>query len=174
MNSAQQSVEFVALWSAHSRRVYAYIYSLVANWSDADDIFQETSIVLFQKFHEFVPGSSFPAWACRVAYLKALESFKAGRLLQHIDQRFLEAIDDQLHSSAQAWEPQVVALEKCLAKLPARQRQLIELRYQRGESVKSVAEKVGRSAALVYKTLSRIHETLLECIRRRMTEGARS
>src|SRR5262245_28464343 len=99
--TTQGPVEFVTLWSAHSRRVYAYIYSLVANWSDADDIFQETSIVLMQKFQEFEPGTSFFAWACRVAYNKVLVHLKNRKSHEHIDERLLELIHDEAERMAE-------------------------------------------------------------------------
>ncbi len=47
--------EFVSLWTVHARRVYAYIFSLVPNATDADDLLQETSLVLLTKFDEVGP-----------------------------------------------------------------------------------------------------------------------
>lgn len=59
MKPTQQSATFVALWSAHGPRVYSYIFSLVGSWPDADDVYQETSVVLLEKFDEFEPGTNF-------------------------------------------------------------------------------------------------------------------
>jgi RNA polymerase sigma-70 factor (ECF subfamily) len=167
-----QPAEFVALWSEHSRAVYAYIYALVFNSNDADDIFQETSLTLFEKFADFEPGTNFAAWAYRVAYLKVLQFLERRRLPEHVDEHFLAAIEEGARGASTLGEPRFAALRHCLAKLSAKDHRLIQLRYQRGATVKSVAEKFGRSAPVIYKSLARLHNMLLECIRRRLDEGS--
>jgi RNA polymerase sigma-70 factor (ECF subfamily) len=174
MKTSQTPVEFVTLWSAHSRRVYAYIYSLIANWSDADDIFQETTLVLMQKFDEFEPGTSFFAWACRVAYHKVLVHLKNRRFHEHIDEPLLEVLHDRAQALSEFETVRLSALSDCLNQLPKKDRQLIELRYHGSNSVESVAVAVGRSAWTVYKALGRIHEALLNCMRRKILESERA
>ena len=65
--------EFVRLYTASSRRIYTYILTLLPNRTDAEDVFQDVSALLWEKFHEFTPGTQFGAWACRIAYFKALK-----------------------------------------------------------------------------------------------------
>src|SRR6266404_5220948 len=60
-------VEFAARLRDHQTQLFGYIYSLVRNLDDADDLFQQTSLVLWDKFDHFDPGKSFIAWACGVA-----------------------------------------------------------------------------------------------------------
>src|SRR3954454_14146141 len=51
----------------HQTQVFGYLYSLVRNLDDADDLFQQTCLVLWNKFDQFDPSKSFAAWACGVA-----------------------------------------------------------------------------------------------------------
>lgn len=171
---SQQPAEFVVLWSKHSRAVYAYIYALVFNSTDADDIFQETSLTLFEKFAEFEPGTNFLGWAYHVAHNKVLQFLERRRLRAHVDTRLIEAIEAEARSTSIVEDPRVAALTTCLTKLSSRDHRLIKLRYQEGATVKTVAEKIGRSAPVVYKSLARIYGTLLDCVRRRLEEGADS
>src|SRR5690606_9661712 len=67
-----ENEQFVRLLASHERRIYAYILSLVPNWADADEIFQETNVRLWRDFAEFEPGTNFAAWAIRVAYYQVL------------------------------------------------------------------------------------------------------
>ncbi len=60
--------EFVRLLMANERRLLAYILTLLPHVADAQDVLQETSIVLWRKFGEYRPGSDFTAWAYRVAH----------------------------------------------------------------------------------------------------------
>ena len=63
---------FVQLFSVHQRSVQAYISTLVPSSADADDIMQETSLALWQKFSEFDPERDFFRWACGVAFVAVL------------------------------------------------------------------------------------------------------
>ena len=41
---------FSELISRHQSELYAYIFAIVRNWEDADDLFQSVSLVLWRKF----------------------------------------------------------------------------------------------------------------------------
>ena len=43
--------------------MYGYIFSLVRNRADAEDLLQETSITLREKFEQFDPETDFIPWA---------------------------------------------------------------------------------------------------------------
>ncbi len=64
--------DFVKLFTSHERRIFSYVLSLVGDYHAADDVFQQTSLVLWQKFDDFQPGTNFGAWACRIAHYKVL------------------------------------------------------------------------------------------------------
>ena len=63
-----------------------------------------------------------------------------------------------------------VALETCLGKLSAKQREIVERRYLAKGSLQDLAEESGRSANALYKTLQRIREVLHHCINKRLTQ----
>jgi len=56
-----------------------------------------------------------------------------------------------------------------MKKLPARDRELIEARYEEGGSVGDAAARNGRSLEAAYKALARIRRVLYECVSRRTT-----
>ena len=61
---------FFPLYVANQRRIFAYVFAIVPNRADAEDVLQETSIVLWEKFNEVKPGTDFLAWACQIAFWK--------------------------------------------------------------------------------------------------------
>lgn len=174
MTSPNASAEFVALWNAHSRRVYAYIYSMVADWADADDIFQETGLVVLAKFDEFQKGTNFGAWACRIAYHKVLLHVRQQRVQDHLDEVVLEALQDESLAMAEGVTSRLAALSDCLKELSKKDRQLVELRYHGANTVETVARKIGRTSWAVYKGLTRVHQTLLDCISSKLAQEDRS
>ena len=50
-----KSTVFLPLFLKNERRLYAYILTLLPRRADADDVLQETSLVLWDKFDETEP-----------------------------------------------------------------------------------------------------------------------
>jgi RNA polymerase sigma-70 factor (ECF subfamily) len=158
---------FVALVTQYQPRVFLFILSLVPNRADAEEILQETNLVLWRRFDEYRPGSDFRAWAFQVAHYKVLSFLDArGRDKLRFGQEFLDRIAVAAASAPDDWQPLQDALCECVAKLSAKDLDLVQRRYRRGGSSQQVAEEVGRSVAAIYKALTRIRRTLRDCVRR--------
>jgi RNA polymerase sigma-70 factor (ECF subfamily) len=166
MSDSLRNREFVQLWTAHGQRVYAYILTLLPNRADADDIFQETGTTLWERFDQFEPGTNFRAWACRTAWNK-VRNFR--QLRRHgvvlLSNESLDRLSQTIFSRSAELDGQHAVLADCYAKLSGRDRELIDLRYQPGVTVRKMAEQLGRSVDALYKQLARIHQTLFDCIR---------
>lgn len=157
--------EFVGLFSANARRLYAFIFTMLPRWSDADDVFQETSRVLWEKFGEFQSGTDFFAWARSVARFQVLyyrQRQQRSRVV--FTPEFLNAVADSAAVQSERLEAEQQALVECLEKLKASQREVILARFAPGATTKSVAAQFGMTLDAVYKSLSRIQSTLLECV----------
>src|SRR5277367_486456 len=64
----EQRKQLMTLMTRHQRQIFGYIYSLVPDRHDAEDLLQETSLVICEKFNDFEGGTDFVAWACQIAY----------------------------------------------------------------------------------------------------------
>lgn len=158
---------FIALYTAHESRLRAFILSLVPRWSDAEEIAQRCSIILWKKFDQFRPGTSFFAWACQVARLEVKEYRKSvGRQRALFSDEFVEAVVNEVAEMQDDLAGRIRILQTCVEKLPPRHRELLHLRYHEGKSVKAVARTVNCSLDAVYKGLSRIRQSLYDCINR--------
>lgn len=173
MSEPERTEEFVRLFTRHARRIYGFIWTLRPNTTDAEEIFQETSTVLWRKFDQFEPGTDFMAWACRIAHYKVLshrQRVQRDRL--QFSEAFVETVAAENIAQAPELDARQRALIECLKKLSERDRDLLERRYFAGATPKLVAQQVGRSVDAIYKALSRIHEALFQCIDRTVsTEG---
>ena len=61
------SDEFVLELTQAQQRLLSYIYRRVANREQAQEVLQQTNLVLCRKANEFEPGTNFNAWAVTVA-----------------------------------------------------------------------------------------------------------
>lgn len=163
--------EFVRLLAAHQRRIYLYVHSLVYDANDAEEVLQETHLVLWREFGRFQPGTNFAAWACKVAMYQVL----AWRKRRKRDRRssgadfsdeFLETVAAETVERGDALEDRTEALAGCLEKLPPRHRQLLQERYADGMDIEAIADRQSRTTEAVYRALSRVRATLHECVSR--------
>ena len=157
---------FVELFALHQRRLYGFIYTMVPNRADAEDLLSQTSLVLWRKFDTFQPGSDFGAWSCRIAHLEALNFLKQKRRSRvHFSEELVAKLAEVRTARSTVHFAYEAALIDCIAKLSESDRQLIRLCYETKQSIKEAAEELGRPAASVYASLSRIRRVLLGCIR---------
>lgn len=170
-----RTAEFVALWTASSRQVYSFILSLLPHWADAEEAFQETSRVLWEKFGEFEPGTNFTSWACRVAYFKVQDvRHKANRGPLAFSDAFMGAVEEELAERQEPADRRYAAMLDCIEKLSERDRDLVRRRYQPQATTKSIAAEQNRTVHAVYKALNRIHAALFDCIERTLAREERS
>jgi RNA polymerase sigma-70 factor, ECF subfamily len=167
MHDLPRMPEFVQLQTKHQQRVFSFILTLVPSWPDAEEILQETNLVLWKKQDQYEPGTDFVRWANQVAYYEVLKHRKRQRESnRQFSDMFIEEIADETLRMAGCLDVQREALASCLEKLSEKDRALISQRYLEGATTKTVAVTVGRSVDAVYKSLQRIRGTLLACVRR--------
>ena len=166
--------QFMKLYMACQRRLYGFVISLVPNWSDVDDIVQETTSVMWAKFDEFKPGTDFSAWALAIARYQVMSYRQRTKVKRRrFSDRTIEAISDIAVSTNQQEQDRRDALRKCLDKLKEKDRGILKLRYEVDASIKSVADRIGLSVNTLYKNLSRIHIQLFNCVNRTMLQEGR-
>jgi len=156
---------FVRLLGQNQRRLFLYVLSMVPSWNDAEEIIQETNLVLWREFAQFQLGTNFAAWACKVAFHQVLSwRKKAQRDRLQFSDAFLEAVADETSALGDILEERSQALSGCVAKLPPPQRDLLRLRYGEGLGIEAISAKIERTVEAVYRALSRIRHTLHECV----------
>jgi RNA polymerase sigma-70 factor, ECF subfamily len=162
---AEDRKRLVALMTRHQRQIFAYIYTLVPDRHDAEDLLQETSVVICEKFDEFTPGTDFVAWACQIAWWRIRYSRqKFARAKVVFDDDLLESVAQTASSMREEIDERHEALAACLQKLPARDRELVLTRYEPGCGVAQAAERTGRSMDAAYKALNRLRKLLHDCV----------
>ena len=163
--STEKLDQFVAAFLGSQRRLYQFVHSLVPETSDAEDVLQDASLVMWKKFDEFEAGTNFYAWASRIAYFEIL-NFRRRKSPETLlfDPATFDKMAAEVESSSD-WLAEIgPILEKCLAELRPEDRDLIERRYAPGMRGKELARQLGRPANSVYKSLGRIRQRLWQCI----------
>ncbi len=167
--------EFAALLAQADRALFAFVFALAPDRNEAEELLQETRLVLWEKFDDFAPGTNFLAWAYSVARLEVLKyRERRARHRRLFTAAAIEAVSYEIRAAGDESERRHAALRQCLEKLSPRQRQLVHDRYQAGMSVERLATRLGRSCDALYQALSRVRRGLYDCIERTLAaEGRR-
>lgn len=166
---------FLRLFTTHEEAVRAFVRRLVPTRADADDVMQEVSVVLWEKFESFRDGADFRASAFGVARFEALAWLRdRGRDRLVLDEEVVLKIAEESAQDEPKLEQQRAALDRCMAKVPVEQRELLMHAYQPEVRIQEVARGSGRSVPGFYQWLHRMRRMLLDCIRRTLSQKASS
>jgi RNA polymerase sigma-70 factor, ECF subfamily len=153
-------------------RLIAYIRALVGDADLTEDLFQEVSVVVLQKLDEFTAGRDLQAWCRGIARNVILrERQKSRRLRTFEGDRIVELVDAAFAEHPDPVEGRHSLLRGCIRMLASPSRNLLELRYDSGLSLRDVAQRLGRTEAAVQVALSRVRKWLLDCVARRAQEA---
>ncbi len=164
------SADFVALLATCQRPIFLYAMTLLGNVDDAEEVVQESGLVLWKKFREYRPGTDFIRWACQIARYQSLKvrarRFRGPRVFSN---DFLAMFVAAAEEKPQAeFEARQQAVSQCMQKLSATDQDLIGRRYRKGASTRDVAAALNRSVQGTRRSLQRIREALAKCVRRRL------
>ena len=158
----------------NQRAIYGYIYSLVFSRDAADEVLQETNVVLCEKIQEFAGRSEFLTWACSIAHNQVLayRTRKQRDRLTPTVPSALEQLSNRALGQCSGASVRLQMLRECKEELTVAEREMIESRYSPDGSVEGIAEGLGRSPSSVSVSLHRIRHRLYECIKGKVARGA--
>ena len=160
--------DFSRKLTALQRSLYAYILTLLPNRTDAEDVLQETNLILCRKANEYDPEGHFQGWAFQIARYQVMAHItksKRNRLqfsTDIIETLAAEQIDTKKLALSQK------ALQLCYDLLPEHMKQIVRLRFREESHLKDIALKVGRPIGSVSATLHRIRINLTNCVRKKL------
>lgn len=158
---------FVRLLTEHQGRLYAFVLAISGDAAAVNDILQNTNVTLWRKAADYAEGTSFWAWASRVAHYEVLAHRKRCRRDRHVfDNALLDDIVVEIAQQLESLDADRIALHQCIEKLSESDRGLICDRYSAGHTVQRLAALRGKSAGAVSQSLYRIRGQLADCVER--------
>ncbi len=164
--------EFVRVYSRSQNRIMRFIQCLVPKYSEAEDILQETSAILWRKWPEFQRDKDFVKWACGIARLEVFrmlrQNKKSGQYLNEevlnlvAEAALAEAVDIDRFAAAEA------ALKSCIQELAQTEKRILQLRYHQERTIVEIAEEFHRPKSSIHDLLGKIRSRLMRCVRRRL------
>lgn len=166
MNHANPDREFVRELTLHQGPILAYVRSLMGGCPGAQDILQQTNLVLWEKKDKFAAGTNFKSWAFAVARFEVLGQRKRLRRDGWLvfGQDVAEKLAHDLEDSDTDWENALRALEECVGKLRPQDIELVQMRYASSCGLDEYASTLQRSSGTLKARLFKIRAALRRCI----------
>lgn len=164
-DGAERAARYVELLTAHQRKLYAYICTLLMGDLAASDVLQDTNVDLWSRAGEYDFGRPFLPWAFAFARQRVLayrKSRSRSRLV--FSDAAMSLLTEECARLASEADVRLSALRKCLQGLDPHQAHLIHERYHANTSVKTLSGRLGESAQNVASQLHRIRKTLARCV----------
>ncbi|MGV3660736.1 MAG: sigma-70 family RNA polymerase sigma factor [Prosthecobacter sp.] len=164
----ERHAEFLRRYAESEVALHTFVRSLVPTRQAASEVMQDVILVLWEKFEA---AHDFQGWAFGVARNVVMRHLRSRSRDRHV---FDDALVNQLADDAAALVPEHdrhrEALEHCLGKLPAPQRELVLNAYTKGVRMDELAGRRGQTPMALYKLLHRIRQALLDCVQRTLAQ----
>ncbi len=155
---------FGVLVDKYKEGVYAYVYTELHSFQDAQDVTQEVFLQAYRDLRSLRQWESFGFWLYRIAHRRCIQWFRVRS--RRVDGEFIadqspEAIDA---SSLDSYRENQVdeSVREALSLLPEVHREVLVLRYFGGMKSNEIAGVLGTSPAAIRKRLSRARAQLRE------------
>ncbi len=160
---------YIRLLTANYVRIKSFIFSMLPNEADADDVMQDASITMWKKFDTYIPETDFAAWAVTIAKYKVME-FRRRNFSNSIlvDNEVLELLAKDNLQVFERSQERTEKLMECVKELTAGDQDFIKLKYSQGLTLKKLASRFGLSVTSAFRNNARIHGLLQSCVQRKM------
>ena len=163
----EKSELFITLLAEHERALTRYVLAIIPYSIDAEDILQESKLVMWRHFSKFEEGSNFKAWARQIIFnrIMAFRKKKGKETERYVfTDKFYETVNDDIIEHSDRRDKELKNLKTCIGKLQGIHQEMIGMRYNKSMSMESVAEKIGRTVGATYRSLSRVRANLRKCM----------
>ncbi len=164
----ERHAQFLRHYAESEVALHTFVRSLVPTRQMASEVMQDVILVLWEKFDA---AADFQGWAFGVAKNVALRHLRRQSRDRHVfDDELVNQLADDAVGLVPVHDGHREALERCLDKLPAAQRELVLTAYTKGTRMDELATRRGQTPMALYKLLHRIRQALLECVERTLAK----
>ncbi len=155
-------------------RISAAAWLVVRDTHAAEDLFQNVALKAMTREVSFANEAALMSWALITARREGIDWLRRHRReTLRLEAETLDLLDREWQSeAAHSAGARIEALQDCLLAAPESARRLLKLRYFEGHSCEEVAERMGLGLNAIYKRISRLHESLKDCIEDKLNHAA--
>ncbi|QNN22539.1 sigma-70 family RNA polymerase sigma factor [Planctomycetales bacterium ZRK34] len=160
--------------------LHSFITTLTPNFTEAEKTLRDASLVLWEQYDDYEPGTNFLSWACRIVRRQVIEhrhaaspdaaaaGFSAALIERLADETLVDAELERLAAERRA-------AGQCIAKLQQGDRNLIRVIYGGKQTAQAIAAQLNRPVQSVHQRLCQLRRAVEQCAQRTLDgEGGAS
>ena len=169
------SDEFLRLLTSSQRPLHIFILTLLPDQVAAEDVLQNTNMVICREAASFAVGTNFLAWARAIARNQVASFVRdRGRDRHVFDVDLVQQLAVRAENENISQTQLATHLGECLKRRTPEERELLDQRYSNGNSVKDIAARRDTTPHAVSNLLYRLRLALLDCVRRKISAEGRT
>lgn len=174
MSKNKQS-EFLKLAFDARPVLTAYVFTILKDWSLAQDIFQDAVISMNEKCDE-IQNDSPLSWLKSVMRHKAIDLIRKRERTSRNQEQLVLLVDKKFDAllkkeELEFYKEKENALQDCMTKLESDSRKILVDFYRNKKSCLSLSELYGRTVNAIRLNLSRSRAQLRHCVKLKLEES---
>lgn len=152
------------IYDAYAHRILNYIYRMVGNRDEAEDLMQDTFVMAFRKIGSLQDTAKFQSWLYRIALNNVYQRFRSKRMqwdsLESSDEDSVEEVREIVDSGKDPEQSLLrnelhEVIRQAITELPDRYRQVFVLSAVERLDYQTIAGIFGRSLASIKSDIHR-------------------
>lgn len=154
-----------SLYQRHSTRCLRFLIRLVRDEARAEDLMSDTFFDVWRQAERFEGRSSVSTWILSIARFKALSAMRK-TTERELEPEIAEAVEDDSDTPEVSVQKlrKAAAMRRCLERLSAEHREIVDLVYYHEKSVEEASEILGIPAATVKTRMFYARKRLAELL----------
>jgi len=172
----QNKEAYSELVARFQRRLFVYIYHLVGNKEEVEDILQNVFSKAYNGIDSFDPARKFSSWIYRIAHNESVNFLKRKNNKNTVSWEDIITNRDKLNGASDAETPEdmmehkeiVKQIDLAMEKLPMKYQEILKMRYFEELSYDEIGAIKGQSINTVGTLINRAKKKLLEVVKDEM------
>lgn len=139
---------FDRVYEMYSHKLFSFVFKILKNEAEADDIVQEVFVKIWESRHKLQDYKLLNAYIFTIAYNNSIDLIRKRinntKYLEHLKNSAVTNVTPNIISQIEFNELNI-QVEKLIANLPERQKQVYLLHREEGLTYPEIAEKLGIS-----------------------------
>lgn len=150
------------LLNLYKGRIFSYVYRMVRNYHDAEDITFDTFIKCFKSLDRFDQTRSFSTWIFTIAHNVTIDFLRKNKQeYEYFDNR--HAVGDDFVQEYEK-KQKLENIEQAIAKLPSLDREIVILFHREEYSYQEISEILDIPVTTIKTRLHRARKRLRELV----------
>ena len=172
INVIHTQENYKELFSRYQKKLFAYIFHLVGNKDEAEDILQNVFSKTYKNINKFDTSRKFSSWIYRIAHNEAINFLKRRNKRYSVSWEDITTSKDKLDTASndempeEKWEHLEIVreIDQALEKLPKKYQQVLKLRYFQEYSYEDIGKMLGKPVNTIGTLINRAKKKLLEVV----------